>query len=359
MTTKSNKSAAISRRTLLKASGVALAMPHLWIKDVMAAQERVVIRSPGGEYDSIRKKLIYDPFTKATGIQVVPVAVTAGKLNTMLRTGQVEVDVIDNADSVLLQWANDLAPIDYANFEFSDPADILPEYKHTLYVGNFIYADTMAYNLHAFNANSVPQDWVEFWDYKKIPGSRALADVDTGSPNIEFALLADGVPKDQLYPLDIERAYRAMSRIRPGITKFWASGALSAHMLTTREVDLSSAWSTRIQYAVNQGAPLAINWNQHLVHVQAYAILKRAKNFENAQKLVDFCLSHAVQTQFSRQWVSGPVTRTGYEALPQELRNNIPGGERTRTQGILLDAEWWAQNRTRVVRGWAHWALQS
>jgi putative spermidine/putrescine transport system substrate-binding protein len=360
MNDKTQKSTAtLTRRSMLKIAGATMVAPAIWVKNAEAAQERVVIRSPGGAYDDIRKKLIYEPFTKETGIRVIPVAATTGKLEAMLRSGNVEIDIIDNDDSVLLQWENELAPLDYANFKFTDPADILPEYKHDTYVGNFVYAAVMGYHTAKFNKDSVPQTWADFWDYKRIPASRALADIDTGGPNLEFALIADGVPMDKLYPLDLPRAFASLSRIKPGITKFWSSGALSVQMLSTREADLSSIWSTRILKGIEEGSPLAINWNQHGVHVQAYSVLKKAKNFENAQKLVDYCLRPEVQSQFSAHWNSGPVTQAAYKALTPEMRDKIPGGDRTREHGFLLDAKWWAKNRAEVGKEWAKWSLNS
>ena len=349
----------VSRRSMLKLTGAALLAPMIWVKNSEAAQQQVIIRSPGGAYDEIRKKLIFEPFREKTGIRVVPVAMTSAKMEAMIRSGNVEVDIIDNDDSVILQWENELAPLAYDKFKFTDPADILPQYKHDSYVGNFVYASVMGYNTGKYNKNTVPSNWADFWDYKKIPGTRALADMDTGGPDIEFALIADGVPIDKLYPLDLPRAFKSLSRIKPGISKFWTSGALSVQMLSTGDADVSSVWSTRILKGIESGAPLAINWNQHAVHLQAYAVFKKARNPENAQKLVDFCLSKDVQSKFSSLWNSGPVTKTAYEALTPELREKIPGGERTQQHGFLLDAGWWAKNRTEVGKEWAKWALNS
>lgn len=349
----------ISRRSMLKLTGATLLAPAIWVKNAEAAQQRVVVRSPGGAYDEIRKKLIFEPFLKATGIRVVPVAMTSAKMEAMIRSGDFEIDVIDNDDSVLLQWEKELAPIAYDKFKFTDPADILPEYKHANYVGNFVYASVMGYNTGKFNSKTVPTDWAAFWDYKKIPGARALADMDTGGPDIEFALIADGVPMDKLYPLDLPRAFKSLSRVKPAISKFWTSGALSVQMLSTGDADVSSMWSTRILNGMQDGAPLAINWNQHAVHLQAYSVVKKAKNPENAQKFVDFCLSKEVQSKFSALWNSGPVTKAAYEALTPEMREKIPGGERTKQHGFLLDAAWWAKNRQTVGKEWAKWVLNS
>src|SRR3546814_2972695 len=107
------------------------------------------------------------------------------------------------------------------------------------------------------------------------------------------------------------------------------------------------------------GASLDVNWNQHGVHVQAYAVLKKAKNLENAQRLVDYCLSDKVQSKFSSLWNSGPVTEAAYKALTPEVREKIPGGDRTRKHGFLLDAQWWAKNRSVVAKEWSKWILMS
>src|SRR3546814_8465820 len=112
----------------------------------------------------------------------------------------------------------------------------------------------MGYITVKINKDTVPHTWAYFWDYKRMPGARALASMDTGVPNIEFALLADGVPMDKLYPLDLPRAFKSLSRVKPGIVKFWSSGALSVQILSTRDADVSSVWSTRIVKGIENGA---------------------------------------------------------------------------------------------------------
>ena len=69
----------------------------------------------------------------------------------------------------------------------------------------------------------------DFWDAAKFPGARMLADMASGSPNLEFALIADGVPMDKIFPIDIDRAFKSLSRIKPYIKKFWDTGAVAAN----------------------------------------------------------------------------------------------------------------------------------
>src|SRR5690606_938896 len=61
-----------------------------------------------------------------------------------------------------------------------------------------------------------PTDWTAMWDTKKFPGKRALYNrVESGL--LEMALLADGVPADKLYPLDVPRALKKLGQIRNDI----------------------------------------------------------------------------------------------------------------------------------------------
>jgi putative spermidine/putrescine transport system substrate-binding protein len=261
----------LSRRSLMTATvSATLATPWLWSSSGRAATQ-LAVRTPGGAYDDVKRETVYEPFRKATGIEIVPVAATVAKLLAMHKSGQMEVDLIDTGDDVLLQLdgAGALVPIDYKAFKYADPNDIEASVRHKTFVGNFNYAMVMGYHTAAYPKGSEPKSWAEFWDIQKFPGPRTLADMASGAPDIEFALLADGVPMDKLYPLDIDRAFKVMTRIRPAITKFWDTGALSAQMLADKEVVLGGIWSTRIGVAIEKGASLGIQWNQNAVLGQA------------------------------------------------------------------------------------------
>ena len=94
------------------------------------------------------------------------------------------------------------------------------------------------------------------------------------------------MPMDRMYPIDIDHAFESMSRIKPYIKKFWDTGALSAQMLAGRDVVLGSIWNGRLQAIADKGAPVAIDWTQHMLSIQAYGIFKDAKNLKNAQVYV-------------------------------------------------------------------------
>ena len=85
------------RGFLLGTASLPLATPMIWTRRAAAAQQ-LVVRTPGGVFDEVKKKTVYDPFREATGIEIVPVASTAAKLLAMFKAGQVDIDVIDTGD---------------------------------------------------------------------------------------------------------------------------------------------------------------------------------------------------------------------------------------------------------------------
>ena len=269
----------LPRRTVLAG---ALATPFIW-RAARAAQQ-VVVRTTGGAYDDVMRRSYYDAFTKATGIVVVPAAATMVKMIATYKAGGGEYDVIDTGDGGLLtlERMGALMPIDYAAWKYAKPDDIIKELKFPYRVANFVYATVAVYNKDVF-AQKHPQSWAEFWDVKAFPGPRTLPDMSSGQAPLEFALLADGVPMDKLYPLDLDRAFRSLTRIRSAVPKFWDTGALSAQMMTDRESVLGALWNGRVQTIIDKGAPLAIEWNQNMIQVQAYGIFKAcAKSLDTA-----------------------------------------------------------------------------
>ncbi len=43
--------------------------------------------------------------------------------------------------------------------------------------------------------------------------------------------MADGVAPEKLYPLDLDRVFRSLDKIKPSIVKFWDTGAEPVQML--------------------------------------------------------------------------------------------------------------------------------
>ena len=345
------------RRILQGTAATAIVAPWVWSRPANAAGQ-VIVRTPGGAYEEAQRKAIYEPFTKETGIEVVPVAATIAKLLAMFKANNVELDVIDTGEGALitLDRMGALAPIDYGSWKYTNPEDLDTKLRRKTIAPNILYSTVLGYNTEVFR-DKHPKNWAEFWDTKAFPGPRTLADMASGQPNLEFALLADGVPMDKIFPIDIDRAFKVMSQIKPSIKKFWDTGALSAQMLADKEVVLGSIWNGRLQAVAEKGAPLAIEWNQNMIQQQVFGIFKDAKNLENAKKYVDFALNVKSQAEFGAQLNYGPANKKSFALIPKDIVDRLPGGPKYQDISFYQDAVWWEDHRDEINKRWSKWVL--
>ena len=277
----------------------------------------------------------------------------------MVKSGNAELDVDDAGFEglVTLDRTGALAPIDYASWKYTDPKDVPEEYVTPRMVGLALYATVLGYNKEAFPDGKQAKSWVEFWDVAKFPGARVLEDMAAGTPNLEFALIADGVPMDKVYPINIDRAFKLLSRIKPHIKKFWDTGALSAQMLADKEIVLGSIWNGRLQAIADKGAPVAIKWNQHMLSIQGYAIFKDAKNKKEAQLFVDYAMNPKALVGLGKELNYGPTNRKSFSMLSAEAVATLPGSSEQMKRCFSQDVEWWDQNRAKVNSIWSKWIL--
>lgn len=346
----------IDRRLLLVGGAGSLAAPAI----VRGATRQVVVRTGGGGYDEAKRASVYEPFTKETGVEIVLVAANATKLLALAKTGSRDIDVFDVNDEVLLQLerVDALAPIDYAAFKFTDPADLDSSIRRKFHVGHSYFATILGFNTRTFKAGAEPKSWAEFWDVKRFPGARSLPNPSLGEPTLEFALLADGVAMDKLYPLDIERALRKLSQIKPSIVKFWDTGALSAQLLSDNEASLIALWNTRLYEARGKGAPVDAQWNQNQAGLVAFGMNKAAQNAEAAQIFMDYCLSAPTQSRWMQAVAAMPANKKAVAASSPALRDPATGDLWIHSKGFLRDIAWWADNKQTVADRWQRWVLE-
>lgn len=350
----------ISRRKFVAATGLAAAAgPYVWTRRAGAAG-KVIIRTIGGSYEEATVKATFEPFTKATGIEVVKVPATLGKVLAMHESGNMELDVMDAGELGVfsLSQKGALEKINYKAWKLTNPDDIDSAVRRDDMVADIYFSSVLGYNTQTFPTGKQPRSWAEFWDLKKFAGPRMLADIASGAVDLEFALVADGVPKDKLYPIDVNRALKSLDRVRPGIRKFWDSGALSAQMLADKEVVLGSIWNGRLQAAADKGAPLAIEWNEAMLQTQYWAVMKGAKNAENAQRFIDFACQPEIQAAHAKMIPYGPTNRQAFKSIPADLAARLPSSPENRQKAFLQNGKWWADNRAMVSERWSQWLLQ-
>ena len=345
------------RRQLLKA-GATIALACTLPSVVRAADKQIIVSDPGGPYTIAYRKAFYDPFEQATGIKVVSVARESqpvAQFAAMVKTRNFVWDVTTltiSADIPYLESAGFLEPI---GLKASDYPDIMPEAITANYLGVDVYSTILAYRTDTFPAGKGPQSWADFWNVEKFPGRRSLrrSPLDT----LEQALLADGVGLDELYPLDVDRAFKSLDRIKPHIDIWWTSGAQAMQTIQSGEVDMISTWNGRAQAAIENAAPVQIVWNQGLYSIEGWAIPKGTPRAEMAKDFVRFCADAKRQAAFTDTLAYGPTNRKAFDDIPAERAALLPTSPNNLQHMRLPSPSWWAENRTAVTERFNAWIL--
>jgi putative spermidine/putrescine transport system substrate-binding protein len=357
----SSRVAGLSRRGVLGGSGAAAIATFAIGRSASAQEKKVVIRTTvGGTYGDAMEQAIYAPFTKATGIAIERTPSPMAPLIASVKQGQPLVDVVDTSEGLLETLAaNDvLTTIDYGRFKGFTIADIGKDSAKASIVRRMVYGRVLGYRKATFSKTRAPASWADFWDVKTFPAARALSGLGLNVPDLEFALIADGVPMSALFPLDVPRALAAFARIRADIQSFYGTDAISENLLSTGEVDLEAISNGRIQGLIDRGGDFAIEWNQHMKVPSGYAILKNARNLENAYSFIDYAMSPEAQARFATLIPYGPINTKAFSIIPEEHAVKLPTNPKWSDKGFMQDAKWWGDNLAAVTAAWNDWAAK-
>ena len=308
----------------------------------------------GGTNTDARIEKNIKPFEEKTGIKVTVVTPSDyAKLIAMVENGTTEWDVM-NCDAYWGVYAGKkgyLEPIDYKTV--TEKLDKAVELEHV--VGAEVYDSVISYNSDKYTADSAPKSWADFYDLQKFPGKRAVWQYPVTV--LESALLADGVPMDKLYPLDLDRAFAKLDTIKDSIV-WWTKGAQPAQMLSTGEADIALAWSGRIMNAKDEGAPLGLTYNEGMRIAAGWVVPKGAPNKENAMKFINFISSAEQQAAFSSQIPYGSTNPEAVKLLSAEQIERIGQTPEQVAHEFYIDNDYWADHLTEVVERFNAWLLK-
>ena len=219
--------------------------------------------------------------------------------------------------------------------------------------GHLVFSTILAYRQDLFPASGGPRGWNDFWDVRTFPGKRGLRRNPRGT--LEIALLADGVPAEQLYPLDVPRALNKLHQLMPYLV-FWESGAQPVQLLANKTVVMSSAYNGRVFDAANkEKLPLTWQFNQGLMEVEFWAVPKNSQNLQAAFDFIKFSLDAQRQAEFVNAMAYGPTNSAALRWVRADVLLAIPSSKDALPNQVPVNAEWWAANESTVSAQWDEW----
>lgn len=328
------------------------------IPENLKGSGEVRVQSWGGAFQDAQREAYFIPFQELSGITVIESeGPDPSKIKAMVDTGNVEQDVVqmDRSDIMFLEKQGDYwEEIDYSLFDV-DNIDEVHRYKYS--VDMLPYGTVIGYRNDVFAEG--PQGQADFWNQETFPGPRTTPGGTGGvPPYLEFALIADGVALDEIYPMDIDRAYASLSKIKPDVVKFWEAGAQPAQMLTDNEVVMAHSWNGRTHAIMQEGAPVSVQWNEAQLATDVWAIPKGAANAENAQKFSAFITLPESQARLSYLIPYGSVNSASIDLMTPEQIETLPTSPAYLERMFIRNIAWWVDNLDAVLARWNEWILE-
>jgi len=351
---------------------LAIAMPAPWDK---AAGQTVTTVSWGGSYARAVNEGINIPFTAATGIRVNVEDYNGGlaQIRAQVDVGNIHWDVVD------LEIADAVRGCDEGLLELIDintmpagpdgtPAadDFILESQTECGVGAVFWS-----TVYAYNADNIPGEKPttieDFFDLEAFPGRRGMRRVP--QVNLEFALMADGVPLDQVYavldtPEGLNRAFRKLETIKDQVI-WWEAGAQPPQMLADGEVVMSTAYNGRIFNAqVLEDQPFVIVWDGQLLDVGQIGIVAGTPRLEAALRYIAFATSAQSQAAVGRRISYSPTRRSGAPLVTThveagvDMAPHLPASPGNVDRALRYDWEWWVDNQDELNERFSAWLVR-
>jgi putative spermidine/putrescine transport system substrate-binding protein len=324
------------------------------------AQTQITVVNFGGANGNAQKKAYVEPFEKSTGNKIVSVEYNGeqAKIKAMVEAKNVTWDVVEVESPDVTRGCDEglFEKLDYS--KIGNKADFAPAAVHECGIGVFIWSTVMAYN--ADKIKTPPTTWADFWDTKKFPGKRGMR--KGARYNLEFALMADGVPVQDVYKVlatkdGADRAFKKMSELKSSI-QWWEAGAQPPQFLVAGDVALTTVYNGRIDAAQREGKNLGITWTGGIYDLDYWVMPKGGKNRDVALKYIAMASSAPEQAEYAKLISYGPTNTKALSKLDKTVLDKLPTSAANSKTALQFNVGFWADQGEALEKRFAAWAAQ-
>lgn len=338
------KKGEIDRRLFLTALGALGAASALSTMPAFAQEKRLTLATWGGDTSKAIERIFASGFESATKISVRDdtSGPTEGAIQAQAQAGRAAWDVmqIDYFSSITLGKKGFLSAIDY-NIVAKDKI-VAGQYNEWA-AACFLNAYLLVFDTKTFGSNP-PKNWVDFFDVEKFPGKRTIPKNMMGLP--EAALLADGVDPKNLYPLDLDRAFRKIKALLPDVSTVWNSPSESQQIMIDGDAVMGLIPATRaILVDRETDQQVTFTFTDGILFSDAWAIMKdNPAGAEAANKFIAWTQAPELQVELLKAVGFGPLNPAAAAMVPEELKRTDCSQPEHLKVMHTLNIEWYAEN---------------
>ena len=321
------------------------------------AADPLSVMSFGGAYQDAQRKAVFSAYAEETGraVSEQEYGGEIAKIKAMIDSGNTTIDVVDVDAPTLLQGCDEgiFETIDWE--KIGPKSEWLAGTTSDCGVGTIVYATVLSYDEDKLE--KAPTTLADLFDLATFPGKRGLW--KNPATNLEFALLADGVPSQDVYatlatPDGLDRAFAKLDTIKDQIV-WWEAGAQAPQLLASGEVTMTTAWNGRIFNANKEGRNFGIVWDNQILDSNYWGIPKGAKDVEGSLAFIRFAVEPKVLAGIAKYIPYGPVRSTAAAEVAPEDARNLPTSPANLTTSLTLDNAFWADHGDEIRKRFTTW----
>lgn len=329
-----------------------------------ASAKELVVVSWGGAYTESQQKAYHEPYMAANpGITIVNDDSSSGaiaKLRAMKEAGVVTWDLVDAvAGDAILACDEGLAyEIDHDNALAKAPdgtpasVDFGDFIVSPCFIPQIVYSTTFGYRTDLVG-DTPPTSINDVFDLKKYPGKRTLE--KRAQNNLEWALLADGVPASKVYDLlstnaGVERAFAKLDTIKDSVV-WWETGAQPPQLLADGEVIMGSAYNGRLFAAIEEeDQPIAMMWDWQIFDLDGWIVPQGTENKAEVMKFLKFATDTQRLADQAKFISYGPARASSaplvgkHASLGIDMAPHMPTAPKNAKNTLLYNYTFWADN---------------
>jgi putative spermidine/putrescine transport system substrate-binding protein len=327
-----------------------------------ASAQDLTVTSWGGSYQDAQREIYFEPFKQETGINLVEDVWNGGvgAIRAKVEGGGQEWDVVQvEAEELVLGCEEGLYElIDWEAIGGQD--QFIDAAINECGVGTIVWSTAIAYDSDKIK-DKQPQSWADFWDTETWPGKRGFR--RGPKYTLEFALMADGVPPEEVYELlatedGVNRAFAKLDEIKGDII-WWEAGAQPIQLLGSGEVVMTSAYNGRISAAnKEENRNFHVVWPGSIYSVDSWVILANSPNKEQALEFITFASQPQHQKNLPQSIAYGVTNKAAAEQIDEALLKDLPTAPENLQQSIELDTEFWVNNIEPLTERFTAWQAQ-
>ncbi|WP_339769119.1 extracellular solute-binding protein [uncultured Pseudosulfitobacter sp.] len=360
-------------KTLLASSALTAAATVAYAQEM---SNEMTIVSWGGAYQNSQLKAYVEPYVEmhpeVTVVWDESSNEAVAKLRAMNEADNITWDLVDVVAADAIRLCDEGLAMEY------DPDELLAEgddgssasddfgdlIVSDCYIPQIVYSTTFGYRTDMVPEGvDAPSSICDVFDLETYPGKRALEKRPIN--NMEWALLCDGVAKDEVYDVlatgeGQDQALAKLDTIKDSVV-WWSAGADTPQLLADGEIFMGSTYNGRLYSVIEeQDQPVGMMWDAQVFDLDGWIIpaglpddkLARVKDFvkfaTDTQRLAD-----------QAKYISyGPARASSAPKVPEDMKQHMPTDPANSANTFLYNYTFWADYRDDIDAKFQAWLAQ-